>query len=144
MILAKTEGAEDQTTQIPCVRVVGIVILEGLHHISLGSSDLKRSIAFYTNILDFESVEESEGHAMLHLDPVHIRLNYIEGYRSRVQNPGEICLSFILDVDDFTDALEELESQGIEIIKGPVVIEGGESILISDPDGNLLELFYNE
>lgn len=121
-----------------------MVLVEGLHHISLGSSDLKRSIEFYTELMDFELVEESDSYAFLHLDPVHIRLNYVEGYRSRVENPGETSLSFILDVDDFTQALQEMDEKGIDIIKGPVVIEGGEAILISDPDGNLLELFYNE
>jgi predicted enzyme related to lactoylglutathione lyase len=47
-------------------------------------------------------------------------------------------------VDDFTDALKELEVKKVEILKGPVMIEGGEAVLIADPDGNLIELFYNE
>jgi catechol 2,3-dioxygenase-like lactoylglutathione lyase family enzyme len=122
----------------------GTVLLEGLHHISQGCSDLKRSIEFYTDVLDFEVVEESDSYALLHLDPIKIRLNHIEGHRSKIENPGESSLAFIMDVDDFTEALTELEEQGIEIIKGPVMIEGGESILISDPDGNLIELFYRE
>lgn len=120
------------------------MILESLHHISMGSSDLQRSIAFYSDVLGFELLEESESYVFLNMDPVRIRLNFIEGYTSPVKNPGEVSLSFILDVDDFTDAIEELENQEIEIIKGPVMIEGGESVLISDPDGNLIELFYKE
>ncbi len=120
------------------------MLLEGLHHISLGCSDLKRSTDFYTEILDFDLVEEADSYIILHLDPVNIRLNFVEGFRSKVENPGETSLSFILDVDDFTEALSELEEQSIEIIKGPIMIEGGESVLIADPDGNLLELFYKE
>ena len=121
-----------------------MVLLEGLHHISLGSADIKRSISFYQDVLDFDVVEESERHAVLHLDPVSIRINLIEGYKNTLKNPGEMSLSFILDVDDFTAAINELEEKSIEIIQGPVMIEGGESILISDPDGNFIELFYNE
>ncbi len=121
-----------------------MILLEGLSHISLGSSDVKASTAFYRDILDFEVVEEEESHAILHLDPISIRINLIDGYQSPIQNPGESCLSFILDVDDFTNAITDLEEQDIEIIKGPVGIEGGESILISDPSGNLIELYYKE
>jgi len=121
-----------------------MVLLEGLHHISLGCSDLKRSIEFYQDLMDFELQEESERHAVLKLDPISIRLNFIEGYKSGVKNPGEASLAFILDVDDFTDAIKELEESNIEIVKGPVMIDGGESILITDPDGNFIEFFYNE
>ena len=121
-----------------------MVLLEGLHHISLGCSDLKRSIEFYSDLMDFEVQEASDHHAVLRLDPVSIRLNQIEGYKSSINNPGEASLSFILDVDDFTDAIKELEENNIEIIQGPVMIENGESILISDPDGNFIEFFYKE
>ncbi len=120
------------------------ILLEGLHHISLGSSDLKRSAEFYQNILDFELVEEEESHVVLSLDPVSIRLNLVSSYTSPIQNPGIFSLSFSLDVDDFTNAIAELEEHEIEIKTGPVAIEGGESLLIADPDGNLLELFYRE
>ncbi|MBI3394516.1 MAG: VOC family protein [Spirochaetia bacterium] len=121
-----------------------MILVEGLHHISLGSSNLKRSIAFYRDLLDFELVEEEAKHAVVRLDPISIRLNVLDGYKARVENPGETSLSFILDVDDFTDAIQELEDKTVAIIKGPVQIEGGEAVLIADPDGNLIELFYRE
>ena len=121
-----------------------MILLEGLSHISLGTSNIKRSIEFYQDLLDFEVVEEESNFVILSQDPISIRLNFIEGYVSSIQNPGESCLSFILDVDDFTNAITELEGNDSNIIEGPVMIEGGESILISDPDGNLIELFYKE
>ncbi|MBX7058030.1 MAG: VOC family protein [Leptospirales bacterium] len=121
-----------------------MILLEGLHHISLGSSDLDRAIAFYQDVLDFDLAERSDKFALLHLDPFYVRLNLISGYRAAVKNPGETSLAFILDVDDFTNAIAELEEKSIEIIKGPIAIDGGESLLISDPDGHLIELFYNE
>jgi catechol 2,3-dioxygenase-like lactoylglutathione lyase family enzyme len=120
------------------------MLLEGLHHISLGSADLKRSVAFYQDVLGLDLVEEGEQHVLLSQDPVTIRLNLIPGYKSKITNPGELSLSFILDVDDFTNAVQELEENEIEILTGPVGIQGGESLLISDPDGNLIELFYRE
>jgi len=120
------------------------MILEGLHHISLGCSELDRSIAFYCDLLGFEVQEQADHYALLLLDPISIRLHVIPDFRSPVKNPGEMSLSFVLDVDDFTDAIAELEEKNVEILKGPVVIENGEAILIADPDGNLIELFYSE
>ncbi len=121
-----------------------MILLEGLHHISFGSSDLKRSVEFYQDLLGLELMEEGEQHALLEQGAVSIRLNLIPNYKSPLTNPGELSMSFSLDVDDFTNALQELEEKEIEILTGPVGIEGGESLLISDPDGNLIELFYKE
>lgn len=121
-----------------------MILLEGLHHISFGSSDLKRSVEFYQDLLGLELLEEGEQHALLEQGAVSIRLNLIPNYKSPLTNPGELSMSFSLDVDDFTNALQELEEKEIEILTGPVSIEGGESLLISDPDGNLIELFYKE
>mgnify|MGYP001406950899 CR=1 FL=1 len=121
-----------------------MIVLESLDHISLGSSDLKRSIEFYVDILDFEVAEETDRYAILQLDHLSIRLNYIEGYVSQQDNPSAFALSFILDVDDFTNAITELEEKKVKIVVGPVMIEGGESMIIRDPDGSWIELFYKE
>lgn len=121
-----------------------MILLEGLAHIALGCSNLERSVAFYQDLLDFEVLEQEGGYAVLRLDPIALRLNLLSGYRAPTQNPAENSLSFILDVDDFTNAITELEQAGVEILKGPLPIQGGESILIADPDGNLIELFYRE
>jgi len=53
-------------------------------------------------------------------------------------------MAFELDVDDFTDALEELESKGVSLLAGPMAEEGGEAIFITDPDGYRIKLAYKE
>ena len=121
-----------------------MILLEGLSHISIGTSDLARSITFYRDLLDFEVVEEDSDFALLRLDPVTLRLNFIENYSESAKSPGEHCMSFVLDVDDFTNAITDLEENKIEILEGPVPIDGGESVLIADPDGNFIELSYTE
>ena len=121
-----------------------MILLEGMHHISLGSTDLDRSIRFYRDIFDFELIEQSEQHAILRIEPFALRFNLIAGYQCPTKNPGETSLAFILDMDDFTEAINELESNDIEIIKGPLAIKGGESLLVADPDGHLIELFYQD
>jgi catechol 2,3-dioxygenase-like lactoylglutathione lyase family enzyme len=121
-----------------------MIVLESLDHISLGSSNLKKSIEFYVDVLDFEVAEETDRFAILQLDHFCLRLNHIDGYVCQHENPSAFSLSFIVDVDDFTNAIAELEEKDIPIVVGPVVIEGGESMVIRDPDGNWIELFYRE
>lgn len=121
-----------------------MIVLESLDHISLGSSNLKKSIDFYVDVLDFEVAEETDTYVLIQLDYLTLRLNYVEGFKCQQENPSMFSLSFILDVDDFTQALSDLEEKKIPIVIGPIVIEGGESIIIQDPDGNWIELFYKE
>ena len=121
-----------------------MILLEGLDHVSLGSTNLDKSVKFYRDIFDFELVEQTEQYAILHLEPLTIRFNHIPNYHCSVKNPGETSFAFVLDVDDFTEAINDLEEKGIEIIKGPLAIAGGESLLLADPDGHLIELFYQE
>ncbi|MCB1173133.1 MAG: VOC family protein [Leptospiraceae bacterium] len=121
-----------------------MILLESIHHISMGSADLARTVAFYEGILDFELVEQSDAHVILYLDPIALRFNLVDDYEGRNAHPRESALAFILDVDDFTNAINDLEESEIEILEGPIAIEGGESLLIQDPDGHFLELFYRE
>lgn len=121
-----------------------MIVLEALDHISLGSSNLKKSIEFYVDALYFEVAEETDRYAILQLGEFNIRLNHIDGYVCPCDNPTSFSLSFVLDVDDFTTAIAELEEKKIPIVIGPVMIEGGESMVLRDPDGNWIELFYRE
>ena len=121
-----------------------MILLESLHHISLGSSNLDRTAEFYENVLDMEIVERSETHLLVYLEPIAIRFNLVKDYEARATQPSEGSLSYILDVDDFTNAITGLEEKEIEILEGPIAIEGGESLLIQDPDGHFIELFYRD
>ena len=121
-----------------------MILLEGMHHISLGSADLERTIRFYRDTFDFELIEQSDQYVILHLELLKIRFNHIPDYHCTVKNPGETSFAFVLDVDDFTEAIQELEEKQIEIVKGPLAIEGGESLLIADPDGHFIEIFYQD
>ncbi|MCS6972068.1 MAG: VOC family protein [Turneriella sp.] len=116
-----------------------MVIVETLSHINMPAKNLQRSVEFYTQFLDFEILEEGKDYTIVSFDNINLKLDTkLEPY-SKVP-----ILSFILDVDDFTEALQEAEDIGVEIAKGPFEIEGGESVYIADPSGNLVELYYRE
>ncbi|MBV6492343.1 MAG: hypothetical protein LDLANPLL_00336 [Turneriella sp.] len=103
------------------------------------AKNLQKAIEFYTQFLDFEVVEESSTVAMVAFDNLQVRLDStLEAY-AKVP-----VISFLLDVDDFTEALQEIEEENISIAKGPFETEDGESVYVADPNGNLIELYYRE
>ena len=51
-------------------------------------------------------------------------------------------MSFIVDEDDFEDAVDELNEKKIPIVSGPENIRKGQSVVFLDPDGNQIELCY--
>lgn len=116
-----------------------MVIIETLSHINMPAKNLQKAVEFYTQFLDFEIVEESDKYALVGFDNLHLKLDTtLEAY-AKVP-----VLSFLLDVDDFTEALQEVEQSNVEIAKGPFEIEGGESVHLVDPSGNIVELYYRE
>lgn len=116
-----------------------MVIIETLSHINMPAKNLQKAVEFYTQFLDFEIVEENANFALVGFDNLHLKLD------STLESFAKVpVLSFLLDVDDFTEALQEVEQNSVEIAKGPFEIEGGESVHLVDPSGNLVELYYRE
>lgn len=113
-----------------------MIVVEELHHITIPSTDIEKSIEFYTMLFDFDRIEE-EG-SIVRFDNVTIQ------FETSASPSNHAVISFLLDVDDFTDALQELEEKTIEIVKGPDETEKGEEIQIKDPGGNIISLFYQE
>ncbi|MCB1142590.1 MAG: VOC family protein [Leptospiraceae bacterium] len=121
-----------------------MIIVEGIDHLNLAVTDLQKSVAFYSEIFDFEIEDDAHrGYVVMTLDPIKIKLVKVD----KVENPLSALnipqFSFVMDVDDFTEAITEFEAKGIEIVKGPETTEnGGETLLFKDPDNNLIEIFY--
>lgn len=119
-----------------------MIVIESLSHINIPTEEPEKLVEFYTMFLDFEAVSDENGDTSLSFDDKLVcKLVPVESVPDRGTTP---LVSFILDVDDFTDALQEIEKGGIDIVDGPNEIKGGESIIIADPSGNLLELYYRE
>ncbi|MCB1160097.1 MAG: VOC family protein [Leptospiraceae bacterium] len=119
------------------------MILEGLDHISVAVTDLQRSIAFYTDVFDFEELEKDDTNSFLSFGPFKIKLVKTEKVENHLTAMGQPVMSFGMDVDDFTEAIQELEVRGLKIFEGPEVSGEGEYLLFGDPDNNLIEIFYN-
>lgn len=117
-----------------------MIVVESLSYINILSEDLEKSIEFYTMLFDFELQEKDEQTATITFDNLTIRLVKKEETKP-ISHP---IISFLMDVDDFTDALQEIEGNELKITEGPKETAKGENVMVSDPSGNIIELYYEE
>jgi predicted enzyme related to lactoylglutathione lyase len=119
------------------------MIIEGLDTVSIVVKDAKASAKFYSELFDFEIEDDSNPKAIiLNIEPIKVKLVQIEKSESALSASSLPVLSFVMDEDDFTDAISEIEDKKIKIVKGPESIPKGESLTFADLDNNLIEIFY--
>ncbi|MFH0977232.1 MAG: VOC family protein [Spirochaetota bacterium] len=117
-----------------------MIVIESINYLGLTVSNLENSIKFYRELFDFEVIENNSGQAFIKEGDIIISLYEAE----KLKNPGDTKnrVSFIVDEDDFEDAVDELKEKEIPIVSGPENIRKGQSIVFLDPDGNQIELCY--
>lgn len=123
-----------------------------LTFITLGVSDLKRSIHFYENKLGWKRSEISNEEIIFYqLNGTHLAL-YSRSELAKdatVEAAGSGFKGFTLahnvwSEKEVDDLINELRSKGVKIVKEPQkVFWGGYSSYIADPDENLWEVAYN-
>ncbi|MDH5716706.1 MAG: VOC family protein [Spirochaetia bacterium] len=119
-----------------------MIIIESFQHVNVPAVDIDKSIEFYTMFFDFELTLKEENSAIVSFDNLTLKLQQVE---KSEENENKVpLLSFIMDVDDFTEALQDIEENAIPIVAGPSETSKGENIILKDPGGNLLELYYEE
>jgi len=95
-------------------------------HITLGASDIKRTVSFYEEILGLEKIGEWPTYAIFDVAGVEV------GFEPR-QKP-EICLL----VDDVDKAYQDLRDKGVKFVAEPRDQHwGGRAATLVDPDGNI-------
>jgi len=119
-----------------------MIVIESLNHINLPAHDLEKSVEFYSMLLDFEEIASDAESATISFDD-KLFIKLVKTDASPINSNFPI-FSFIMDIDDFTEALQEIEANNITIVSGPNEMNGGENLLIADPAGNTLELYYQE
>jgi catechol 2,3-dioxygenase-like lactoylglutathione lyase family enzyme len=119
----------------------------GINHITLRVNDIKRSEHFYGQILGFD-LEKKMGQSMSvyrigndSLVIVEAETSYDETSRDyRVDHFG-FYVNSKEDVDTIAHTLGE---NGVTILSGPANRKNGRFVFVSDPDGNMIEIFYEE
>jgi catechol 2,3-dioxygenase-like lactoylglutathione lyase family enzyme len=117
-----------------------MIVIESISYLGLTVSNLENSIKFYRDLFDFEVIENNSGQAFIKEGDIIISLNEAEKYKTQGDSKNRVC--FLVDEDDFEDAVDELKEKNIPIVSGPENIRKGQSIVFLDPDGNQIELCY--
>jgi len=112
-------------------------------------NDVDASIAFYTEMLGFKVVmHPNSDFGMLMLDDLRLILVHPSGQSGggqtmsdgSQQTPGG-WNRISIDVEDLDSTVEKLKKAGCTFRNEMVMGVGGKQILVSDPSGNLVELF---
>ena len=124
------------------------------HHFILGPwgvryqvKDVQRSIAFYTQTLEFKvDMQNLPAFGQVSIGDLKLILSGpgASGSRpmpdGRQQEPGG-WNRVVLQVKDLSERIAELKNQGVRFRNEMEVGPGGKQIQVEDPDGNPIELF---
>lgn len=120
----------------------------GLNHITIRVNNIERAEAFYGDILGFDLVRKMGKSMAVYkvgnedtLVLVEAETGYdptsrdyrVDHFGFYVDSPGE--------VDEIAEYLREKE---VTILSGPANRKRGRFVFISDPDGNMIEIFFEE
>jgi catechol 2,3-dioxygenase-like lactoylglutathione lyase family enzyme len=120
--------------------------IDGLDHLVLTVADVGRTRDFYERVLGMEPVVFGEGRHALAYGAQKINLHEAGREfepKAAVPTPGSADLCFLANVS-VAEVVEHLQTNGIEILEGPVGRTGAtgpiKSVYFRDPDGNLIEV----
>lgn len=120
----------------------------GINHMTIRVNDINRAEEFYGDILGFDLIRKmGESMSVYQIGEedtlvlVEAETNYDPSSKDyRVDHFG-----FYLDSEDEVDEMAEyLREHEVTILSGPANRKRGRFLFISDPDGNMIELFHEE
>lgn len=120
----------------------------GINHITIRVNDIQRAEDFYGDLLGFELVRKmGQSMAVYRIGNedtivlVEAETSYDPSSRDyRVDHFG-----FYLDSEDEVDDMAEyFREKEVSILSGPANRKRGRFLFISDPDGNMIEFFYED
>jgi catechol 2,3-dioxygenase-like lactoylglutathione lyase family enzyme len=123
-----------------------MISIDRIDHIVLTVFDLDRTIDFYARVLGMEPVTFAGGRRGLSFGRQKFNLHQAgREFEPKALKPApgaiDLCL---ITLTPLADVVEELKSQGVAIIEGPVDKTGAigaiKSVYFRDPDGNLIEV----
>lgn len=120
----------------------------GINHITIRVNDIERAEEFYGEILGFELIRKMGKSMSVYQIGEEDTLVLVEAETSydptsrdyRVDHFG-----FYLDSEEEVDEMAAyFREQEVSILSGPANRKRGRFVFISDPDGNMIEFFYEE
>lgn len=120
----------------------------GLNHITIRVNDIDRAEEFYGEILGFELVRKMGQSMAVYRIGKEDTLVLVEaetGYDPSSRDYRVDHFGFYLDSAEEVDEMAEFfREKEVSILSGPANRKRGRFVFVSDPDGNMLEFFYEE
>jgi len=120
--------------------------IERLDHLVITVADIEATCTFYTRVMGMQVITFGAGRKTLTFGQQRINLHEREKEfepKATFPTPGSADLCFIASTP-ISEVIQDLATEGVEIILGPVSRTGAagnlESVYFRDPDGNLIEV----
>jgi len=120
----------------------------GINHITIRVNDIERAEEFYGDLLGFELIRKMGQSMAVYKVGEEDTIVLVEAETSYDPSSRDYRVDhfgFYLDSPDEVDKLAEyFREKEVTILSGPANRKRGRFLFISDPDGNMIELFYEE
>jgi len=122
------------------------VEIDRIDHIVLTVSDVEQTVRFYSEVLGMREVVFAEGRRALAFGGQKINLHQAgREFEPKAARPAAGSADFcVITLTPLGEVMDRLADGGVEVIQGPVEKTGAlgsmQSVYISDPDGNLVEI----
>ncbi len=120
------------------------ITFKGLNHITLRVNNIEKAEQFYSEILGF-TIEKKMGRSMTVYRIGKDSLVLVEAeteYEKTSKDYRMDHFGFFVDAPEKVDELAAFfREQEITILSGPSNRKNGRFVFISDPDGNMIEIF---
>ena len=120
----------------------------GINHITIRVNDIDRAEEFYGEMLGFELVRKMGKSMAVYRVGEEDTIVLVEAETSYDPSSRDYRVDhfgFFLDSPEEVDEMAQyFKEQEVTILSGPANRKLGRFVFISDPDGNMLEFFYED
>lgn len=117
----------------------------GINHITLRVNDIERAEAFYGDLLGFEQVRKMGKSMAVYRVGEEDTLVLVEAETSYDPNSRDFRMDhfgfYVNDAGEVDRMAKYFRENEVTILSGPANRKNGRFLFISDPDGNMIEIF---
>jgi len=118
----------------------------GINHITIRVNEIERAEEFYGEILGFELVKKMGQSMAVYKIGEEDTLVIVEAETSYDPNSRDFRVDhfgfYLNSADEVDEIAEYLREKEVTILSGPANRKKGRFVFASDPDGNMVEFFF--